>query len=134
MPAWRFLEYLTDDVPCRSPFLEWYGVLDENVKAEFDILVKELTETEDWDEPRLSRRKYKELTRTHAGLCQLMFKAAGRQFRPLGIRNVRLKTFLLLGGFQKGGRGAAIPEDAWTSALKMKAAFESERGRTREYH
>ena len=74
MAIWRFKDYLTEDR--RSPILEWYGTLPEEAQVEFDLLVKVLSETEDWDEVKPTKRKYKELTRQHAGLCELKFKLA----------------------------------------------------------
>jgi len=135
MPIWKFKEYLTDDIPCRSPFLEWYGLVDEDVQAAADLLIHtELGELEDWDEPRRSRRKYKELTREHVGLCELMFKLGSRQFRIVGIRNLEAKEFLIFGALQKGPNGTTVPERAFEDALRMKSAYEVGRGNTRDYN
>ena len=124
------MQYLTDD--CRCPIVEWYGTQDPDVQAAFDVLVKELSATEDWDAPKQSKRKYRVLTRTHAGLCELIFKVDKRKFRPLGILQPELKTFILLTACEHQ-RGSNIPEDAFDEALKFRRLFEEGRGVTREH-
>lgn len=133
MAPWRFSEYVTDEEPRRCPIIEWYGTLDDDVKVAFDLLVKELSETDDWDEPKPSKRKYRELKQEHTGLCELLFKVGKRQFRPLGVRRVEAREFVFLGGCEKAGRGRTTPDDAFNSALHMKEALEAGRGASRDY-
>jgi hypothetical protein len=132
MPPWIFREYLTEP-PVRSPFLIWYGTLQPSEQAEVDVLIKEMAATEDWDDVRPSRKKYKQLTKKHAGLCELILKIGKRQFRILGVRRIENQEFILLGGLEKAGRGTSNPEDAFELAMLMKDAFRAERGTTRDY-
>jgi hypothetical protein len=133
MAFWQFKDYVTDEIPPRSPMLDWYGTLPEEVQAGLDVLLKTLTETEDWDEAKPSKRKYKELTREHQGLCELLLKVGKRNFRPVGILQREIREFIFLGGAEKVGQGATDPEGAFDAALNLKRQFEEGRGVTREY-
>jgi hypothetical protein len=133
MPAWEFRQYLTEDRPCRCPILDWYGTLGDDIRAIFDLLVKELAETEDWNEPKPRKRKHKVLIGRHAGLCELKFKVGRRRFRPIGIWLQESRTFVFLGGCEKIGRDLTVPEDAFDEALKLKQAYDLGRGDTREH-
>jgi hypothetical protein len=130
MTFWRFMDYLT--VENRCPIIEWYGIQDDDVQAEFDLFVKDLSETEDWDEPELGKRKYKVLTRRHVGLCELKFRVNARKFRPLGVLARDNREFVFLGGCEKH-RMNTIPPDAFDSAFRLKEPFENGRGTTREH-
>jgi hypothetical protein len=132
MAFWEFRDYVTDDQ--RSPLLEWYGMLDGDIQAAFDLLLKNLAETEDWDEVKPKRRKYKELTREHNGLCELFLNVDGRSFRPLGILHRDIRVFILLGGCEKLGQDSTEPEGAFDSALRFKRQLDAGRGVTREFH
>jgi hypothetical protein len=132
MPYWRFKDYVTEDR--RSPLLEWYGMLDGDVQAAFDLLLKFLSETEDWDEAKSSRKKYKELFGKHEGLCELILKVGKRKFRPLGILHRDSREFVFLGGAEKVGQGVTDPEGAFDLALHLKKQFDEGKGVTRDYH
>jgi hypothetical protein len=132
MPFWTFLEYLTEEP--RSPISDWYGTLDGGIQAEYDLLIKTLAETEDWDEAKPKKRKYKELTRQHAGLCELFLNVHGRSFRALGILYRYTRVFIFLGGCEKLGRDLTNPEGAFDSALQLMRHFNEGRGVTRDYH
>jgi hypothetical protein len=131
MPFWEFKDYVTEYQ--KSPYLEWYGTLDEDVQAAFDLFLKTMAETEDWDEVKLKRRKYKELTRQHQGLCELILKVGSRSFRPLGILRRETREFIFLGGCEKLGQDQTDPKGAFDSALYVKEQFDAGRGVTREY-
>ena len=131
MAIWQFMDYVSEDQ--RSPLLEWYGTVPEEVQAAFDVLVKSLSETEDWDEIKPRRRKYKELIREHKGLCELILNVDDRSFRPLGILRRETREFVFLGGCEKIGQGATDPEGAFDAALHLKAQLDEGRGVTREY-
>jgi hypothetical protein len=131
MPCWQFRDYVTEDR--RSPLLEWYGMLDEEAQAAFDVLLKTLSETEDWDEVKSTRRKYKELFGQHAGLCEIILTVNRRKFRPLGILIRGTQEFILLGGAEKIGHGTTDPEGAFDMALRLKKQFDEGRGATRDY-
>jgi hypothetical protein len=131
MPFWWFKEYVTDQQRC--PIVDWYGMLEPEAQAAFDLTVKVLSETEDWDEVKATRRKYKELSRSHQGLCELKFKLGRRRFRPLGVLIRDNREFVFLGGCEKKGRGESDPPGAFAGALRLKKQFEEGRGRTREH-
>jgi hypothetical protein len=131
MAIWRFMDYVTEDQ--RSPILEWFGTLPEEVQAAFDVLVKSLSETEDWDEAKPRKRKYKELIREHDGLCELILNVGERSFRPLGILRRETQEFVFLGGCEKVGQGATEPEGAFDTALHLRGQLDEGRGVTREY-
>jgi hypothetical protein len=132
MAFWEFKDYVTDDQ--RSPLLEWYGRLDGDIQAAFDLLLKALSETEDWDEAKPKRRKYKELTRQHQGLCELFLNVDGRSFRPFGILHRDARIFVVLGGCEKLGQDLTDPEEAFDSALRLMRQYHDGRGATRDYH
>ncbi len=124
------MDCVTEDQ--RSPICDWYGTLEPEVQAEFDLLVKTLSETPDWTQPK-RKRKYKELTRQHAGLCELLLKVGKRKFRPIGIVFHQNRRFIFLGGCEKVGHGLTDPEGAFDSALRLKERFEERRGAIRDY-
>ncbi len=132
MVFWEFKDYVTD-APSRSPLLEWYGILDADVQAEFDVFLKVLAGTEDWDEPKSRKRKYKELSRRHKGLCELILNVGKRSFRPLGILRREAKQFILLGGCEKLGQDLTSPEGAFDSALRLKQQLDEGKGAIRDY-
>lgn len=141
MPAWEFLDYVTDgDV---VPVLEWAeNHLTIEERAVFDLAVDGLSRTYDWDSVPKLRRKYRELTRNLVGLTEIKFDIATssmgrnfkRRFRPLGIMQREQHVFIFLGGFQKGRTGSPpIPEDAHTLALRYKQEYEDGRGTLRAH-
>jgi len=112
----------------------------EDEQAAFDLLIKALSETDDWDEVKRSRRKYKELDREHSGLTQLMFeterrhqgKIVRRQFRILGILIRTAREFIFLGGCEKHGEWT-VPHGAFDEALRLRGKYEQNKGTTREH-
>jgi hypothetical protein len=93
-----------------------------------------LAETEDWDELKPSRRKYKILTRRHAGLCELKFRVDGRKFRPIGILHSEIREFVFLGGCEKKGFfGTTFPLNAFDEALRLKQAYDEGKGAIRDH-
>jgi hypothetical protein len=132
MPVWQFLDYITEERTC--PIVDWYGTLGAEQQAAFDVLVDTLAEKEDWDELKESKRKYKLLTRRHLGLCELKFKVGGRKFRPIGILHAEIREFIFLGGCEKKGFfGTTDPPNAFDAALRLKEAYDRERGATRAH-
>jgi hypothetical protein len=95
--------------------------------------VKNLSETEDWDEPKPRKRKYKELRREHEGLCELFLIWGTRSFRPIGILHREIREFIFLGGCEKLGKDVTDPKGAFDSALRFKQQFDARRGIIREY-
>lgn len=131
MAFWKFKDYVTEDH--RSPFLEWFGILDEDVQAALDLLLKNMAETENWDEVKPKRRKYKKLNRQHKGLYELLLKVGKRKFRPLGILCLETKEFIFFGGAEKVGRGTTDLKGGFNEALRLKEKFDEGRGETRDY-
>lgn len=130
MSFWRFTDYVTESLRC--PIIEWYGTQGEDVQAEFDLLVKDLSESENWDEPKPGKRKYKLLTKQHSGLCELMFRVERRKFRLIGILVRENREFIFLGGCEKR-RTFTIPPDAFDAAFRLKELLDLGRGVTREH-
>ena len=129
------MDYLTEGPPpVTNPVSDWYGTLEPQIQAEFDVFVKTMAETEDWDEPKEKERKYEELSRKHAGLCELKFKVGKRRFRPVGILHRGIREFIFLGGCEeKGWFGTTDPANAFDNALRLKQAYDQGRGTTREH-
>ncbi len=130
MAFWKFFDYITEDN--RSPILDWYGTLDMPVRATFDVLVQELTGTEDWDAAKPTKRKYRLLKRQHLGLCELIFKVDAKKFRPLGVWYREKGEFVFLGGCEHR-RFFSIPANAFDDAFRFKGLLEQGRGATREH-
>jgi hypothetical protein len=130
MSFWRFADYVTEEHRC--PIIEWYGTQEDDVQAEFDLLVKDLSESEDWDEPKPRKRKYKVLTRQHTGLCELKFRVEGRKFRIIGIWLRENREFIFLGGCEKR-KTFTIPPDAFDAAFRLKELLDRGKGTTREH-
>jgi hypothetical protein len=131
MGVWQFLDYITENHV--NPVSEWYQKhLDDDGKAQFDILVKIMSVTEDWDEVKEKERKYKELERDRIGLAQLMFKVKRKNFRPIGLLRRQEREFIFLGGCEKHPFWT-VPPNAFDEALRLKAQLEQGRGATREH-
>jgi hypothetical protein len=139
MPFWQFFDYITEDN--RNPLSDWYGTLKADEQAIFDLLVKQLSETEHWDAVKKKRGKYKELEREDAGLTQLMFETERKhlgqlfkkQFRPLGVWKKAEGLFIFFAGCEKHGILGTIPPNAFKEARRLKEQFDAERGTTREH-
>ena len=130
MAYWKFLDYITEGH--RNPILDWYGTVDKEVRASFDVLIQELIGTEDWDAPKPAKRKYRTLKLQHAGMCELIFKVGTRKFRPLGILDRHNKAFIFLGACEHQ-RMNSIPPNAFDEAFRLKVQFDQQRGATREH-
>ena len=126
MGYWKFLDYITEEH--RNPIQEWYGTIDRDVQAAFDVLVQELVGTEIWNTPE----QYRLLTSAHAGMCELVFKVGTRKFRPLGILYQDKHEFVFLGGCEHT-RWYSIPAGAFDDAYKLKTQLEEGRGATRDH-
>jgi hypothetical protein len=130
MAYWEFLDYITEDY-C-NPVQDWWGTLEPQAQADFDLLVVALSETEDWDEVKERKRKYKELVRFYPGMYELIFKVGRKNFRPLGILRRSERQFVFLGGCEKHPFWT-VPPNAFESAYKLKGQFDLGRGTTRAH-
>jgi hypothetical protein len=130
MAYWEFLDYITEDR--RNPIMDWWGTLEPEPKADFNLLVVTMSETEDWDEVKESKRKYKELSRNFPGMYELKFKVGRTNYRPLGILKRVERQFVFLGGCEKHGFWT-VPRDAFNEAYKQKMQFEQGKGTTRAH-
>jgi hypothetical protein len=130
MAFWEFMDYITETH--RNPIQDWYGTLTPEEKADFDMLVLTLSETEDWDEPKKKKRKYKELERKHKGLSELILKVKGKNLRPIGVLRREQHQFVLLGGCEKHTFWT-VPPGAFDDALKLKEQFSQGKGATRAH-
>jgi len=126
MRFWRFFDYITEGHS--NPIQDWYGTVDHDVQAAFDVLVQELAGTEVWNTPN----QYRLLTGKHLGMCELVFKVGRRKFRALGMMEGGKREFVLLGGCEHT-RWYSIPSDAFDAAYKLKTQLDEERGATREH-
>lgn len=130
MPYWEFLDYITERH--ENPIQNWYGTLTPQAKADFDALVLALSQTDDWDETKKKKRKYKELERKHKGLCELILKVEGKNLRPLGVLRRELRQFVFLGGCEKHAFWT-FPLGAFDSALQLLGQLDQGKGATREH-
>lgn len=130
MPTWQFLDYITEKR--EWPIGDWYGSLGVGERAEFDVLIDTLAETEDWDERKPKYRKYKELEKRHAGLCELILKVGKKNLRPIGVLRRDRREFILLNGCEKHTFWT-VPPGAFDTALRLKSQLEQGRGTTRAH-
>jgi len=140
MAFWRFFDYIAEDN--KNHLSIWYGTLERDEQVTFDLLVRQLAETEDWDATKRSRRKHKELAFEDMGLTQLMFESLrpttfGRvfrkQFRAIGIWQKEEWQFVFQNGCQKRGFLGTTPPDAFEHARRLRAQFEAKRGNINEH-
>jgi hypothetical protein len=138
MDGWQFFEYITDDH--KNPYQIWYGTLSWDVQAEFDLVISLLAKTEDWDANKKTKKQYKELTREHLGLTQIIFEVAKQkngkrtQYRSIGIMSRVTREFILLNGFEKHGTFGRIPADALIIAMRLKSQYEQSRGALNDHY
>ena len=130
MALWQFLDYITE--AHENPISDWYGSIMPEEQAGFDILVRTLSETDDWDEPKKKHRKYKELERSHVGLTELILKVGRKNLRPIGLLRREQRQFIFLGGCEKHPFWT-VPLRAFDNALRLKGQFEQQKGATREH-
>lgn len=140
MTPWAFRVYVTEEGRCLIN--EWYAAQDENVRAEFDVTIAILAQTDDWTEPEIA--EFKLLTGRHAspGLGEIRFyvdavtpgarRPRRRRFRPIGVLRPEQREFVLILGCEKF-RMNTVPAGAFDEALRYKTEFDEGRGWTRDY-
>jgi hypothetical protein len=131
MAFWEFFDYITTDHKC--PILDWWGAQEGDVRAAFEIHVKLLGETEDWE--TLEPRQHEVLSGNHAGMCELKFKVEGiGKFRPLGLWRPMQREFIFFGACRKQMKPfSTIPPDAFDDAHKLMRRFENGEGDIRKH-
>lgn len=93
---------------------EWYWDLPDEAQAEFDVVLKVLSITEDWR----GLSEFEVLGRE--GLCTIRFRAGKVQYRPAGFFGPGAKCFSIYVGCKKKG-GVYTPPDAFDLAMKRRA-------------
>lgn len=139
MNPWRFLDYWPEEGS--NPIREWYAVQDFEVRAEFDVAVAILAQTEDWLDPSMAS-SFRLLTRAETGIGEIVFyvdvpakgkpKPLRRRFRVFGILRAEHHEFVLLIGSEKK-RGLYVPPNAPRLAKKYQLDFEQGKGWTSEH-
>ncbi len=124
---WRFLDYCS--AAGNNLIEEWYQkVLDATAQAEFDVVLKMLSVTDDWR----GLSEFESLGRE--GLCTIRFKAgkSGKiQYRPVGFFGPGERTFSIYVGCSKKGN-IYTPPDAFDLALKRRGKVERKEAFLRE--
>ncbi len=134
MEFWTFLDYITEDR--KWPINDWWKAQDETVQAAFELLVKTLSQTEDWEDVDESRRKHRVLKKEHAGMCELAFevKPFGK-YRGLGLWRPLEREFIFFGACLKKMKPfRTIPPNAFDTAYKLILEFNLGKGVTREHY
>jgi hypothetical protein len=133
MPYWWFYDYITDQHRC--PILDWWGLQDAYVQAAFDLLVKTLSETEDWEAVESSKRKHRVLTKQHAGICELVFEVKGfGKYRALGLWRPHRRDFVFFGACRKRMKPfGTVPPHAFERAYGLMRQFQEGKGDIRDH-
>ena len=92
---------------------EWYLDLPEEAQADFDVVLKTLSVTDNWR----GMSEFKSLGRDR--LCEIRFKAGKVQYRPAGFFGPGAKCFSIYVGCYKKGN-VYTPPDAFDLAIKRR--------------
>lgn len=130
MAFWQFYEYITENR--QNPMSDWYGMIKPEELAAVEVFIDTMANTEDWDEPKPKERNYKELTKKHVGLTQLILEVNGKPFRLIGTLNRIENKFIFFGACEKH-TWWTIPPNAFDNALRLKELWDQGRGNIREY-
>lgn len=113
MKPWRFMDYHSE---AGNNLIEaWYLDLPVEAQADFDRTLKTLSITADWK----GLKEFKHLGRD--GLCEILFKTNGVQYRPAGSFDGE-RTFVIWVGCQKKQK-VFDPPDAFVLALKRRSLY-----------
>ena len=122
--AWRFFDYCS---PAGNNLIEdWRVALSGNARADFDVVLKELSILHDWHN---NSKSFKSLGKN--GLCEIRFKCDGVQYRPAGFFGPESKSFSIYVGCHKKGK-IYDPPDAFTRALRRKSQLDRGQGSLKE--
>jgi hypothetical protein len=133
MRLWTFRQYVTEWN--EWPFRDWYNAQDPHVRATFDFNRQILEMRESWTEP--PNKLFEVLTKDHAPLCEIRFRAddidrRGKVTRKRRIRIIGLlrdDDFIIFGAAEEAGHGRYIPEDAFDRALRRWRDWQDGKGR-----
>lgn len=117
--AWRFFDYCS---PAGNNLIEdWRETLSGNARADFDVVLKELSILHDW--------RYSKSFKSLGGkkLCEIRFKCDGVQYRPAGFFGPESNSFSIYIGCCKKGK-IYDPPDAFKRALKRKSQLDNGQG------
>ena len=137
MATWRLLDYVTEEN--RNLTQEWYATQATEIRAEFDVTVAILEQTDDWTDPLIDQSKV--LTGRHVGLSEVKFyideprpraHPMRRRFRTPGLYRPVEREFIFILGCEKRGLNT-LPAGAFDDALRYKAEFEQGRGRLNDH-
>jgi len=138
MPGWTFFAYVPDGESV-APIVAWYRAQDVKIRAEFDAALTDLVGVDDWEN---DGDGFKALERSESGLGQISFEIEiqeGKQRRKRQMRVVGVwppeetKKFVLIGGFEKAGRGTQVPLNALATAMKHLKQYKQKRGKVEHY-
>jgi hypothetical protein len=114
MALWRFMDYYSE--AGNNLIEEWYLDQSENVQADFDTTLKNLSIAPDWR----GMKEFKSLKMD--GLCEILFKTDGVQYRPTGSFGPGAQTFTIWIGCSKK-QNVYNPPDAFEKAKKRKRDY-----------
>jgi hypothetical protein len=114
MALWRFMDYCSE--AGNNLIEEWYRDQSENVQADFDVTLKNLSITREWR----GLREFKSLSMD--GLCEIRFKTDGVQYRPTESFGPGDQTFTIWIGCSKK-QNIYRPPDAFEKAKKRKRDY-----------
>ena len=139
MKPWAFDDYVSETN--ENLTARWYEAQADEVKAEFDVTLSILSQTDDWTEPPIEQ--FKVLTGRHAGLDEIRFyvdereagaaRATRHRFRALGVLSRDTRTFVLIAVCEKRGMNT-IPPLTFDRALTLQQALKEGKGSIHEHH
>ena len=139
MKPWAFDDYVSETN--ENLTARWYEAQADEVKAEFDVTLSILSQTDDWTEPPIEQ--FKVLTGRHAGLDEIRFyvdereagaaRATRHRFRALGVLSRDTRTFVLIAVCEKQGMNT-IPPLTFDRALTLRQTLKEGKGSIHEHH
>lgn len=114
MALWRFMDYCSE--AGNNLIEEWYRDQSEDVQADFDLTLKNLSIAPDWR----GMKEFKSLG--VEGMCEIRFTTKNVQYRPAGSFGPGDHVFTIWIGCTKKQR-IYNPPDAFEKALKRKRDF-----------
>jgi hypothetical protein len=125
MKYWRFMDYCSE--AGNDLIEEWYLDQDAEVRADFDVTLRNLAGTHDWH----GLNEFKMLHGKQGGFGEIRFKTRNVQYRPIGRFGPNKREFTLLVGCHKKQR-VYEPPDALDLAVKRWNLYTQGRASIRE--